>query len=72
MGRVWRRKGTAHGPKPSYHLSNEAANGTGSLVFIDDMTGGRSSRMSSEMYEALLSAQIQPNVAKLLPHSTDG
>ena len=60
MGRVWRRKGTAHGPKPSYHLSNEAANGTGSLVFIDDMTAGRSSGMNSEVHRGLLSAQIQP------------
>ena len=43
-----------------------AANGTESLVFIDDVTADRSSRMNSEVYRALLSAQIQPNVAKLI------
>jgi len=43
-----------------------AANGTGSLVFIDDVTADRSSRMSFEVFRALLSAQIQPNAAKLI------
>ena len=33
-------------------------------MFFDDETPGRSSRMNSEVYRALLSAQIQPNVAK--------
>ena len=42
-----------------------AANGTGSLVFIDDVTIDRSDRMNSEVYRALLSAQTQPNAEKL-------
>ena len=41
-----------------------AASGTGSLVFIDDVTADKSSRMNSGVYKALLSAQIQPNAAK--------
>lgn len=42
-----------------------AANGTGAVVFIDDVTVDRSSRTISEVYRAVLSAQIQPNAAKL-------
>ncbi|CAJ0964271.1 unnamed protein product [Ranitomeya imitator] len=42
-----------------------AASGTGSLVFIDDVTQDRSSRMNSEVLRAILCAQIQPNEAKL-------
>ncbi len=38
-----------------------AANGTGSLVFIDDVTADRYSRMNSEVFKAILSAHIQPN-----------
>ncbi|MEE6496291.1 hypothetical protein FKM82_002289 [Ascaphus truei] len=41
-------------------------NDTGSLVFIDDVTEDRSSRMISEVYRDILSAQIQPNSAKLI------
>ena len=53
----------AHDPQPPHHLSNMveaviwtcmAANGPGSLVFIDDATAGRS-RMNSDVYRALLS-----------------
>ena len=61
--RVWRRKGTAHDPK--YTTSSVkhggsvmvwacmAANGTGSLVFIDDVTADKSSRMNSEVFRAI-------------------
>ena len=45
-----------------------AANGTGSLVFIDDVTADRSSKMNSEVYRAILSAHIQPNATKLIGH----
>ena len=38
-----------------------AASGTGSLVFIDDVTADKSSRMNSEVFWAILSAHIQPN-----------
>ena len=43
-----------------------AANGTESLVFIHDMTADGSSRMNSEVYRAILSAQMQSNPAKLI------
>lgn len=43
-----------------------AANGTGSLVFIDDVTADKSSRMNSEVFRAILSAHIQPNAAELI------
>ncbi len=38
-----------------------AANGTGSLVFIDDVTADRYSMMNSEVFKPILSAHIQPN-----------
>lgn len=43
-----------------------AASGTGSLVFIDDVTADRSSRMNSEVHSSVLSAHVQPNGAKLI------
>ncbi len=38
-----------------------ASSGTGLLVFGDDVTEDRSSRIHSEVYRGILSAQIQPN-----------
>uniref|UniRef100_A0A3B5Q0B9 Transposase n=2 Tax=Xiphophorus maculatus TaxID=8083 RepID=A0A3B5Q0B9_XIPMA len=75
--KVWRRKGTAHDPKHTTSSVKHgggnvmawacmAFNGTGSLVFIDDITADKSSRMNSEVYRDILSAQIQPNAAKLI------
>uniref|UniRef100_A0A8C5LNK9 Transposase n=1 Tax=Leptobrachium leishanense TaxID=445787 RepID=A0A8C5LNK9_9ANUR len=75
--RVWRRKGTAHDPKHTTSSVKHgggsvmawacmAANGTGSLVFIDDVTADKSSRMNSEVFRAILSAHIQPNAAELI------
>ena len=43
-----------------------ASSGTGSLVFIDDMTEDGSSRMNSEVYRNILSVHIQPNSTKLI------
>ena len=43
-----------------------AASGSASLVFIDDVTQDRSSRMNCEVFRDILSAQIQPNPAKLI------
>ena len=43
-----------------------AANGTGSLVFIDDVTADKSSRMNSEVFRAILSDHIQPNASELI------
>uniref|UniRef100_A0A8C5Q4E8 Transposase n=1 Tax=Leptobrachium leishanense TaxID=445787 RepID=A0A8C5Q4E8_9ANUR len=67
--KVWRRKGTAHDPKhttSSVAWACMAANGTGSLVFIDDVTADKSSRMNSEVFQAILSAHTQPNAAELI------
>ncbi len=43
-----------------------ASSGFGLLLFIDDVTEDRSSRMNSEVYRDKLSAQIQSNSAKLI------
>ena len=75
--KVWQKKGTAHDPKYTTSCVKHgggsvmawacmAANGTGSLVFIDDVTADRSSKMNSEVYRAILSAHIQPNATKLI------
>ena len=67
--RVWRREGTAHDPKHTTSSVKHgggsvmawacmAANGTGSLVFIDDVTADKSSRMISEVFRRILSAHI--------------
>ena len=42
-----------------------AANGTGSLVFIDNVIADKSSGMNSEVFQAILSAHIQPNASEL-------
>ena len=47
-----------------------AANETGSLVFINDVTTDKSNEMNSAVYRVMLSAQIQPNWPTL--HSADG
>lgn len=73
----WRRLGALHDPKhttsPIKHdggsamaLACIASNGTGSLVFIDDVTEDGSSHMNSEVYMNILSAHIQPNSAKMI------
>ena len=36
------------------------------LVFIDDVTADRSSRMNSKVYRVLLSAHIQPHAGELM------
>ncbi len=75
--RVWRRKGTAHDPKHTTSSVKHgggsvmawacmAASGTGSLVFIDDVTADKSSRMNSEVFRVILSAHIQPNASELI------
>lgn len=75
--KVWRRRGTAHDPKHTTSSVKHgggsvmawacmAASGTGSLVFIDDVTQDRSRRMNSEVFRDILCAQIQPNAAKLI------
>mgnify|MGYP002715355238 CR=1 FL=1 len=71
--RVWRRKGTAHDPKHTTSSVKHgggsvmawacmAANGTGSLVFID-VTADKSSRMNSEVCKHLM----RPYIPTLTP-----
>ena len=73
---MWRKKGTAYDPK---HTSSSvkhggnvmawacmAASGTGSLIFIDDVTDDGSSRMNSEVYRNTLSASLRRNALKLM------
>jgi len=73
--KVWRRLGTAHDPKHTMssvkhgggsvmEWARMASSGTGSLVFIDDVTEDRSSQMNSEVYRNIMSTQIQPNAVK--------
>ncbi len=73
---VWRRLGTAYDPKHTISSVNMVEQCDGISMngfqwhwvtgFIDDMTEDRSSWMNSEVYRDLLSAQIQPNGAKLI------
>ena len=67
---VWRKKGSAHDTK---HTSSSvkhgggnvmasacmASSGTGSLIFIDDVTHDGSSKMNSEVYRNILSAILK-------------
>ena len=75
--RVWRRKGTAHDPKHTTSSVKHgggsvmawacmAANGTGSLVFIDYVTADKSSRMNSEVFRAISSAHIKPDASEFI------
>ena len=69
--KVWRKKGSAHDPK---HTSTSvkhggvtwvrmAASGVGSLIFVDNVTHGGSSRINSEVYKNILSANLRKNSA---------
>ena len=72
-----RRLGKAHDPKHTVTSVKHgggsvmawtcvASGGTGSFVFIDDVTEDKSSRMNSAVFRDMLSAQIEPNTAKLI------
>ena len=75
--KVWRKKGTAHDPK---HTSSSvkhgggnvmawacmASSGTGSLIFIEDVTHDGSSKMNSEVYRNILSANLRKDATKLI------
>ncbi|KAF7659361.1 hypothetical protein LDENG_00299140 [Lucifuga dentata] len=43
-----------------------AVTGTGTLIFIDDITADGRSKMNSEVYRNILSAQVQANASKLI------
>ena len=64
------RKGTAHDPKHqgegSVMCGHVAAKETVSLVFTDDVTADRSSKMNSEVCWVKLSTHILPNATKLM------
>lgn len=47
-------------------MARGVGSGTGSLVFLDDVSQDRSCRMISEGFRDVLSPQIQPNAAKLI------
>ncbi len=77
---VWRKKGSAHDPK---HTSSSvkhsggnvmawacmASSGTGSLIFIDDVTHDGSSKMNSEVYRNILSDNLKKDATKLIGRS---
>lgn len=43
-----------------------AANESASVLFLDDLTADKQSRMNAEVYKAILPVQIQPNAAELV------
>lgn len=45
-------------------IYSTAASGMGSLVFIDNETAKGSTRMNSEVHRAILSPEVQWNMAK--------
>lgn len=75
--KVWRKKGSAYNLK---HTSSSvkhgggsvlvwacmATSGTGSFIFIDDMTHDDSIKMNSEVYRNILPANLQRNASKLI------
>lgn len=75
--KVWRKKNTAHNPRcttPSVKYGGGgvmawacmAASGTGSMVFIDEITDDHSSIMNSTVYINILRANISTNARKLI------
>ena len=70
-------KGSAHDPKhtssPVKHSEGSvmawpcmASSGVGLLIFIDDVTHDGRSRMNSEVYKNILSANLWRNASKLI------
>lgn len=46
-----------------------ASSGTGSLIFTDDVTHDGSSKMNSEVYRNILSANLKKDATKLIGRS---
>ncbi len=46
-----------------------ASSGTGSLIFIDDVTHDGSSKMNSKVYRNILSANLEKDATKLIGRS---
>ena len=72
--KVWRRKGSAHDAKHTSSsvkhsggrvmvLACMAASGVASLIFIDDVNPDGNSRMNSEVYKNILSANLRRNAS---------
>ncbi len=74
--KVWRKKDLLMIPNIQAHLKHSGGNimawaciassGTGSLIFIDDVTHDGSSKMNSEVYRNILSANLQKDATKLI------
>ena len=73
---MWRKEGIAfdlkdticsakHGGGSVMAWDCMVASGTGSLIFIDDVTNDGSSRMNSEIYRNVWSADVQENASNL-------
>jgi len=74
--KVWRKKESAHDPKHT-SLSVKhgggnvmawacmASSGTGSLIFIEDVTHNGSRKMNSEVYRNILSGNLRKDANKL-------
>ncbi len=74
-----RKKGLLMIPNIQAHLKHNGGNvmawaciassGTGSLIFIDDVTHDGSSKMNSEVYRNILSDNLQKDTTKLIGRS---
>ena len=74
---VWRKKESAHDPKPtSSSVKHDVmawacmvSSGTGSLIFIDNVTHDGSNKVNSEVYGNILSANLKGDATKLIGRS---
>ncbi len=77
--KVWRKKDLLMIPNIQVHLKHSGGNvmawafiassGTGSLIFINDVTHDGSSKINSEVYRNILSDNLQKDATKLIGRS---
>ncbi len=77
--KVWRKKDLLMIPNIQAHLKHSGGNvmawafiassGTGSLIFINDVTHDGSSKINSEVYRNILSDNLQKDATKLIGRS---
>ncbi len=77
--KVWRKKDPLMIPNIQAHLKHSGGNvmawafiassGTGSLIFINDVTHDGSSKINSEVYRNILSDNLQNDATKLIGRS---
>ncbi len=77
--KVWRKRDLLMIPNIQAHLKHSGGNvmawaciassGTGSLIFINDVTHDGSSKMNSEVYRNILSDNLQKDATKLIGRS---